>query len=378
MYLIDKTRNRISKLDEKTFTELGFREREHLQEWLANNPDALGEDILILQKEFNGFNDTNERLDLLGVDKQGNLVVIENKLDDTGKDVTWQVLKYASYCSTLKKEHIRKIYQEFLDKQGKGENAEENLIDFFNANDFKEISLNSGQTQRIILVAGSFRKEVTSTVLWLMNYKLRIQCFKATPYQFGDQLFLNIEQIIPMKDAEDYVISMADKTQDDISTQEELKSRHLLRLEFWKQLLKQASGKLSSFQNTSPSKDNWVGVSAGISGVQLNFVISNYYARVEVYITRSVKEENKLIFSTLLEQKNSIEQIFGHELVWEELPEKKASRIKFELNQVDYFNKEDWTKMIEFMVEHMQQLEKTFREPVMKLKNKLKSKSNEE
>lgn len=378
MYLIDKTRNRISKLDEKTFTELGFREREHLQEWLANNPDALGEDILILQKEFNGFNDTNERLDLLGVDKQGNLVVIENKLDDTGKDVTWQVLKYASYCSTLKKEHIRKIYQEFLDKQGKGENAEENLIDFFNANDFKEISLNSGQTQRIILVAGSFRKEVTSTVLWLMNYKLRIQCFKATPYQFGDQLFLNIEQIIPMKDAEDYVISMADKTQDDISTQEELKSRHLLRLEFWKQLLKQASGKLSSFQNTSPSKDNWVGVSAGISGVQLNFVISNYYARVEVYITRSVKEENKLIFSNLLEQKNSIEQIFGHELVWEELPEKKASRIKFELNQVDYFNKEDWTKMIEFMVEHMQQLEKTFREPVMKLKNKLKSKSNEE
>jgi hypothetical protein len=378
MYLIDKTKNRISKLDEKTFTELGFREREHLQEWLANNPDALGEDILIIQKEFNGFNDTNERLDLLGVDKQGNLVVIENKLDDTGKDVTWQVLKYASYCSTLKKEHIRKIYQEFLDKQGKGENAEENLIDFFSANDFKEISLNSGQTQRIILVSGSFRKEVTSTVLWLMNYKLRIQCFKATPYQFGDQLFLNIEQIIPMKDAEDYVISMADKTQDDISTQEELKSRHLLRLEFWKQLLKQASGKLASFQNISPSKDNWVGVSAGISGVQLNFVISNYYARVEVYITRSVKEENKLIFNSLLEQKNSIEQKFGHELTWEELPDKKASRIKFELNQVDYFNKEDWTKMIEFMVEHMQQLEKTFREPVLKLKNKLKTKAIEE
>jgi hypothetical protein len=378
MYLIDKSKNRISKLDEKTFTELGFREREHLQEWLANNPDALGEDILIIQKEFNGFNDTNERLDLLGVDKQGNLVVIENKLDDTGKDVTWQVLKYASYCSTLKKEHIRKIYQEFLDKQGKGENAEENLIDFFNANDFKEISLNSGQTQRIILVSGSFRKEVTSTVLWLMNYKLRIQCFKATPFQFGDQLFLNIEQIIPMKDAEDYVISMADKTQDDINTQEELKSRHLLRLEFWKQLLKQANGKLVSFQNTSPSKDNWVGVSAGISGVQLNFVISNYYARVEVYITRSVKEENKLIFNSLLDQKINIEQKFGHELTWEELPDKKASRIKFELNQVDYFNKEDWTKMIDFMVENMQQLEKTFRDPVIKLKNKLKTKSNEE
>ena len=379
MYQIDKSKKRITKLDEKTFTQLGFREREHLQEWLANNPDALGEDILILQKEFNGFNDTNERLDFLGVDKQGNLVVIENKLDDTGKDVTWQVLKYASYCSTLKKEDIRKIYQDYLDKQGKRENAEDNLIDFFCANDFKEIILNSGQTQRIILVSGAFRKEVTSTVLWLMNYKLRIQCFKATPYQLGEQLFLNIEQIIPMKDAEDYVISIANKTQEDINTQDELKSIHLLRLEFWKQFLKQANdSKLTSFQNTSPSKDNWVGVSAGLEGVQLNFVISNYYARVEVYISRTIREENKQIFRLLLEQKATIEEKFGHKLTWEELPEKKASRIKFELNQVDCFNKEDWTKMIEFMIEHMQQLEKIFKEQIYTLKYKLKSKVNDD
>src|SRR3978361_1691579 len=111
MYQINKTTNRISKLETKTFSDLHFKEREHLQEWIANNPESLGEEILIIQKEFNGFNDTNERLDLLALDKQGNLIVIENKLDDTGKDVTWQALKYASYCSTLKKDQIAKIYQ---------------------------------------------------------------------------------------------------------------------------------------------------------------------------------------------------------------------------------------------------------------------------
>jgi len=42
---------------------------------------------LVIQKEFDGFNETNERLDLLALDKQGNIVVIENKLDDSGKDV---------------------------------------------------------------------------------------------------------------------------------------------------------------------------------------------------------------------------------------------------------------------------------------------------
>lgn len=93
MYLIDRKKNRILKLKQKSFSELKFRERDHLQEWIANDPSSLGEELLIIQKEFNGFNDTNERLDLLALDKLGNLVIIENKLDDSGKDVTWQVIK---------------------------------------------------------------------------------------------------------------------------------------------------------------------------------------------------------------------------------------------------------------------------------------------
>lgn len=76
--------------------------------------NSLGEELLIIQKEFSGFNETNERLDLLALDKLGNLVIIENKLDDSGKDVTWQVIKYASYCSSLTKHDILKIYQDYL------------------------------------------------------------------------------------------------------------------------------------------------------------------------------------------------------------------------------------------------------------------------
>ena len=87
MFLINKAENRIIKLKQKTFAELGFKERENLQEWLADNPEALGEELLMIQKEFSGFTDTRERLDLLALDKRGNLVIIENKLDDSGKNV---------------------------------------------------------------------------------------------------------------------------------------------------------------------------------------------------------------------------------------------------------------------------------------------------
>ena len=90
MFHVDRSENRILKLDEKRFSELGLRERENLQEWLAAMPEALGEELLIIQKEFDGFADTRERLDLLALDKQGRLVIVENKTDDTGRDVVWQ------------------------------------------------------------------------------------------------------------------------------------------------------------------------------------------------------------------------------------------------------------------------------------------------
>jgi hypothetical protein len=80
-----------------------------------------------------------------------------------------------------------------------------------------------------------------------MNYKLRKQCFKAKAFKSGDKLFVNFKQIIPMKDAEDYVISMANKTQQNINEQEVTKTRYLIRIDFRKEFL----GELNSILNYS-------------------------------------------------------------------------------------------------------------------------------
>ena len=42
MYRINKLSNDITRLEERQFKDLGFKEREHLQEWIAKNPDVLG------------------------------------------------------------------------------------------------------------------------------------------------------------------------------------------------------------------------------------------------------------------------------------------------------------------------------------------------
>ena len=379
MYLIDKQKNRIEKIKQVTFSELGFKERGHLQEWLEANPEALGEDFLIIQKEFSGFNDTNERLDLLALDKKGNAVIIENKLDDTGRDVTWQALKYASYCSTLTKEQIRNIFQQYLDKRGQSEEATNKLSEFFNNAEYEELTINISQSQRIILVAGSFRKEVTSTVLWLLNFKIKMQCFKALPFALGEQLFLTVEQIIPTKDAEDYTISMVDKAQEDLSTQEELKERHHLRLEFWSKLLPKIKGKATIFQNSSPSKDHWLSSGGtGISGLSYNFLVTKSYVGVELAITKSDTQANKQVFDELKKFEPEITNDFGDTLSWERLDNKKMCRVAFSLQGVNLNHKDEWDKMMEFLIDNMVKLEKSMREPLKKVKRRLNEKEETE
>ncbi len=371
MFRINPTTNRIEKIEEKTFHELGFKEKENLQEWLANNPGALGEDLLVIQKEFSGFNETRERLDLLALDKQGNIVVIENKLDDSGRDVTWQVLKYASYCASLSKVQIIKIFQEYLDKYDPEKKSEDVLTGFFETEDVEEIPLNKGNTQRIMMVSGDFRKEVTSTVLWLLNYNVRIQCFKATPFKFGEELFLNIEQIIPMQEAEEYTISMAEKTKEDISSQEELKNRHVFRKEFWSKLLQAMNKKSSLFQNISPSNYGWIGTGSGVRGFGYNFVAGRKYGRCELYIDRGDKDENKKAFDEFLKEKEAIESKFGGKLEWERLDESRASRIKYEDPGFNLYDKDLWDKEIDFLTDGMVRFEAALKDSIKRIKNKI-------
>jgi hypothetical protein len=358
MYQIDRVQNRIKQLSVKKFSDLGFTERGHLQEWLANEPMALGEELLIIQKEFDGFDDTNERLDLLALDKDGNLVLIENKLDDTGRDVVWQALKYASYCSTLKKNQILELYQKYLNKNCDGVDAEKLMCDFLDIPDFAEVVINSGNQQRIMFVAAKFRKEVTSTVLWLLRYNIRLQCFKATPYGMGDDLFLQLEQIIPTPEAAEFMIGINEKEAAEKSTETQLANRHRARLAFWKQAIeKLKTSNTNLYNNATPRKYDYISAKAGASGCWFTLFFGKRSVRVEVQI------DNSYIFDQLLQYKSQIEKAFGRALSWEKFDNKKSCFIRYVLD-IDGYNRDNWAHIIEWMIENIIKLDAAFRKPL--------------
>lgn len=290
-----------------------------------------------------------ERLDLLAIDKSGNLVIIENKLDDSGRDVTWQAIKYASYCSSLSKSDVVEIYQKYLNDQCLKESAAENLSDFFDNRDLKDVDINVGNGQRIFFVAANFRKEVTSSVMWLLNSGLKMKCFKVTPYEYNGKVLLDFDQIIPVKDAEDYTISIAKKTQDENKSGEEKHARFTVRQTFWTEFIDYNKSVNGLFAINTPTTDNWIGRAVkGSNGLNCNVIVNFDNCRAEIYINTGDKDRNKSIFDFLYENKDAIEIKFGEPLTWQRLDDKVTSRIRID-RDLKYIERDQRQQVIEFL-----------------------------
>ena len=216
LFRVNPSTHESEAMTEVEFAQLGFQERRDIQEWVANNPRILGEDLLIIGKEFSGFDRTNERLDLLAVDADGKLVVIELKRDDTGADAHWQAIKYASY---LRRVDAERIIGMLADHESISESeARIRLERHLGSDDLNALN----NDQRIILASHRFAPEVTSAAVWLNEKapdKDLMTCVQLVPYSDAetDSLYVQANTIIPVPGIEDYVIGVGDSLTGNIS-----------------------------------------------------------------------------------------------------------------------------------------------------------------
>lgn len=208
MFKLNIQENILEKIKRTSFRENKIMERDNIQEWIRKEPSILGEDLIIIAHEYDKF-EVNERLDLLAIDKEGNLVVIEVKRDNTGGSVDFQSLKYCSYCSTLTPSEIVEIYEEYLKKFNINEDAIENIINFLEVD--SEDILNSilNTSQRIIIIGGEIDKRILSSAAWLSKNNIDIKCITIEPYltDNNEEILIDINQVIPVYDINDYFIN---------------------------------------------------------------------------------------------------------------------------------------------------------------------------
>jgi hypothetical protein len=118
---------------------------EMIEDWVARQPDLLGLDILVIGRQvstaFGG------RIDLLGIDVDGNVVIVELKRDRTPREIIAQVLDYAGWIAHLGTREIHDIAQRHLGQ---------NLEVAFHARFETSLPQTLNETHAMVIVASAF------------------------------------------------------------------------------------------------------------------------------------------------------------------------------------------------------------------------------
>ena len=146
-----------------------------IEDWLANDISVLDPDLLVIGRQvrtsFGGA------VDLLCMDRGGNLVVVELKRGQTPRDVTSQALEYSTWAKDLDFDEVTHIADSYLGESGSLEKA---FRERFEA----ELPDQLNQGHRSLIVAESVDASTDRIVRYLAELGVPINV--ATVQHFED------------------------------------------------------------------------------------------------------------------------------------------------------------------------------------------------
>jgi hypothetical protein len=193
-----------------TLKDRSISERSDLQRLLRASLAEVLPDTLVISEEFGDWDDSKRRIDLLCIDSKANLVVIELKRGETGSHMELQALRYAAMVSTMTFDQAVSALARSMGGKSEVE-ARAVLLEFLKWSEPNEEDF--AQDVRIVLFSEDFTKELSSSIIWLNNKGLDITCIKMMTYLFGDKQLIDFQQIIPLKEAEEFQIKVREKQQ---------------------------------------------------------------------------------------------------------------------------------------------------------------------
>jgi hypothetical protein len=176
-----------------------------LEEWLIANPELAGEQLLVLGSQLAEFAEDKDRLDVLALDRYGEIVLLELKVDGAFRLTDLQALAYAAGYSSLPPSHFVELLRRRLDKESNPEStstedARARIAEFVDVVDeFDEWS--PSRRVRIKLVAPDYPKRVLNTVKWLGDvYGMPIEAIQCQLFEDANGTrSLTFERLLPLK-----------------------------------------------------------------------------------------------------------------------------------------------------------------------------------
>lgn len=195
-----------------SLSDAGLKERQDLQEWVLARPEILGPDVIVVAFEFDRWQDARgdrqrDRLDVLGLDADGRLVLAELKRDEAPDTVEMQAIKYAAMASRFTESDLVTYHARFLSQRG-GQTVSEEAARAALLDHAGELDPDQLRQPRIVLVAGSFAPSTSATVVWLTEMGLDITLQRVQAYRIGTEgVIVTVSQLLPLPEVEEFTIS---------------------------------------------------------------------------------------------------------------------------------------------------------------------------
>lgn len=170
----------------------------HLEDWLEQSPWVIAsEPLLWIGRQ--AVATSADRLvfpDLIGLDHDGNLVIVELKRGRAPRDVVAQLLEYAAWANDLTEEEIHDLAQPYLAAGGSPAQVELNDLfrEAFEVDDVPPLN----QHLRLYIVAEEVPKAVARVARFLRtSYAMDISCVEVSAYRAGSgELIVSTLQIV--------------------------------------------------------------------------------------------------------------------------------------------------------------------------------------
>jgi hypothetical protein len=307
---------KLGRLETLRATDVWGNEPQVFTPWLAQNLDLLAQALQIDDLELKGTEVAagDFRLDILAEDSEGHPVLIENQFGSTDHKHLGQLISYVA--SQAGRATVVWVAERFKEDHRAA-------IDWLNASTIDDFDF--------------FAVEVEA---------LRIGNSDPAPYF----------NVVAKPNA--WARSVGAVTRQ--ASSEDLAERHHVRIAYWASFAEFLKTRNSAFVIRRPNKDHWFSFSAGRSGVSISATISiknEGRAGVELYFHRDPLKRG---IRQLAAQREAIEREFGEPLEWQELPNKKASRIVVYRTNVDPSDQSNYLELHQWMLARMEKFRQVF------------------
>lgn len=194
-----------------TLTDAGLTERHHLQEWVLAHPSILGRGVKPVTMEFDQWIDAGgqrdlHRLDVMGLDQDGYLVVAELKRGRAENLTDLQAVQYAAMASRFTVERLAEHHAGFLNKMAEDSVTADEAMDLLLewAPGLTDETL---RTPRIVLIAADFASNVSNTAVFLNDVGLEVSLVRFQAYRTpAGETLVTFSQLYPVPEVDEFTV----------------------------------------------------------------------------------------------------------------------------------------------------------------------------